>query len=128
MAARRADFFSDNQRRRGLKVLPLALVDGLELRVDMVGLKSMWRWQLLDCLYVFSGLLGQGEIIWLNDGCPSLNYLLSAWRKPVVIQMTDQQFQLFIWGLLDSRICLLPDDCKAAGPMGIPQQSIGRDE
>jgi hypothetical protein len=42
--------------------------------------------------------------------------------------MTDQQFQLFIWGLLDSRICLLSDDCKAAGPMVAPRQNPGRDE
>jgi hypothetical protein len=83
---------------------------------------------LLDCLYPFFGFLGQGEIICLNDGCPILNYLLSAWRKPVVKQMTDQQFKLFIWGLLDSRICLLSDDCKAAAPMAAPQQNLGRDE
>jgi hypothetical protein len=30
---------SDNQRRRELELLPLALVEGLELRDDMVGLK-----------------------------------------------------------------------------------------
>jgi hypothetical protein len=128
IATPRADFATDGQRRRGLKVLPLALVDGLELRVDMVGLKSMWRWQLLDCLYVFSGLLGQGEIIWLNDGCPILDYLLSACRQPVVIQMTDQQFQSLIWVLLDSRTYFLPDDCKAASLKVAPGQSPGRNE
>jgi hypothetical protein len=94
----------------------------------MVGLKSMWRRQLLDCLYVFSGLLGQGEIIWLNDGCPILDYLLSACRQPVVIQMTDQQFQSLIWVLLDSRTYFLPDDCKAASLKVAPGQSPGRNE
>jgi hypothetical protein len=88
----------------------------------------MWRWQLLDCLYPFFGFLGQGEIICLNDDCPIPDYLLSAWRKTVVNQMTDQQFQLFIWGLLDLRTCLLPDDCKAAGSMVAPRQNAGRDE
>jgi hypothetical protein len=50
----------------------------------------MWKWQLLDCLYPFFGFLGQGEIICLNDGCPIPDYLLSAWRKPIVNQMTDK--------------------------------------
>jgi len=77
----------------------------------------MWKWQLLDCLYPFFGFLGQGEIICLNDGCPIPDYHLSAWRKLVVNQMTDQQFQLFIWDLLYSQSCLLPDDCQIAGPM-----------
>jgi hypothetical protein len=36
----RAGLASDNQQRvLGLEVLPLALVDGLELKDDMVGLK-----------------------------------------------------------------------------------------
>jgi hypothetical protein len=39
MAARRADFVSVEQRGLGLELLPLALVDGLELKNDMVGLK-----------------------------------------------------------------------------------------
>jgi len=39
MAVRRADFISDEQRVLGLDLLPLALVDGLELKDDMVGLK-----------------------------------------------------------------------------------------
>jgi hypothetical protein len=39
IATPRADFATDGQRRRGLKVLPLALVEGLELKDDMVGLK-----------------------------------------------------------------------------------------
>jgi hypothetical protein len=39
MAVRRAGFASDNQWRRELEVLPLALVDGLELKDNMVGLK-----------------------------------------------------------------------------------------
>jgi hypothetical protein len=39
MAVRRAGLASDNQWRRGLELLPLALVDGLELKVDMIGLK-----------------------------------------------------------------------------------------
>jgi hypothetical protein len=88
----------------------------------------MWSRQLLDCLDAFFGFLGQGEIICLNDGCPIPDYPLSAWRKPVVNQMTDQQFQLFIWGLLDSQTCLLPDDFKAAGPVVAPRQNPGRDE
>jgi hypothetical protein len=90
MAVRRADFFSDEQRGLRLEVLPLALVDGLELKGDMVGLKKMWSRQLLNCLDAFFGLLGQGEIICLNDGCPIPDYLLSAWRKPIVNQMTDK--------------------------------------
>jgi hypothetical protein len=88
----------------------------------------MWSRQLLDCLDAFFGFLGQGEIICLNDGWPIPDYPLSAWRKPVVNQMTDQQFQLFIWGLLDSQTCLLPDDFKAAGPVVAPRQNPGRDE
>jgi hypothetical protein len=39
MAVRRADFISDEQRVLGLEVLPLALVDGLELKDVMLGLK-----------------------------------------------------------------------------------------
>jgi hypothetical protein len=128
MAARRADFFSDEEWRRELEVLPLALVDGLELRVDMVGLKSMGSRQLLDCLNVFSGFLSQREIICLNDSCPILDHLLSAFRKPVVNQMTDQQFQPLIWGPFDSRTCLLPDECKTASSMVAPHHSkiLGR--
>jgi hypothetical protein len=87
----------------------------------------MWSRQLLDCLDAFFGYLGQGEIICLNDGCPIPDYPLSAWRKPVVNQMTDQQFQLFIWSLLGSQTCLLPDDCQIAGPMSALQESPGRD-
>ena len=34
-----AGLASDNQRRRELELLPLTLVDGLELKDDMVGLK-----------------------------------------------------------------------------------------
>jgi hypothetical protein len=39
MAVRKADFISDEQRVLGLEVLLLALVDGLELKDDMVGFK-----------------------------------------------------------------------------------------
>jgi hypothetical protein len=88
----------------------------------------MWSRQLLDCLNVFSGFLSQREIICLNDGCPILDHLLSAFRKPVVNQMTDQQFQPLIWGPFDSRTCLLLDECKTASPMVAPRHSkiLGR--
>ena len=88
----------------------------------------MWSRQQLDCLNVFSDFLSLCEIIFLNDGCPILDHLLSAFRKPVVNQMTDQQFQPLIWGPFDSRTCLLPDECKTASSMVAPHHSkiLGR--
>jgi hypothetical protein len=47
-----------------LELLPLALEDGLKLKVDMVGLKEVWSRQPLDCLSEFSVLMGQGEVIY----------------------------------------------------------------
>ena len=82
----------------------------------MVVSECVWNRQWIDCLNAFSGFLGQDEITWRNNGCPILDYCLSARRKPVVHQMTDQPPLALLECPMDSGTHLPRDGYTTACP------------